>query len=103
MGALERIFKMLDYEPKIKNYEGNKLNDDNNLCIEFKDVSFTYPRTNVEILHSINLKIEPGECVAFVGASGSGKSTIIKLIERFYDTTSGCIEINCENIKNLDS
>jgi ABC-type multidrug transport system fused ATPase/permease subunit len=52
-------------------------------------------------LHGISTKINAGDCVAFVGASGSGKSTIIKLIERFYDVGDGFIEINGENIKNI--
>lgn len=54
-------------------------------------MKFSYPSTNNEVLHGINFSVSPGECAAFVGTSGSGKSTIIKLIERFYDATSGSI------------
>lgn len=54
------------------------------------------------MLKNLNLKISPGERVAFVGSSGSGKSTIIRLIERFYDLTSGQLTIDGHNIKEID-
>lgn len=58
--------------------------------IELCDVSFSYPsRPNVIVLHNFNLKIPVGKSMALVGGSGSGKSTVISLIERFYDPTSG--------------
>lgn len=67
-----------------------------------KDVKFNYPnRKEVQILNEINVEIKPGDCVAFVGTSGSGKSTIVKLIERFYDTTQGSIFLNNQDIKNI--
>ncbi|EGR30239.1 hypothetical protein IMG5_137140 [Ichthyophthirius multifiliis] len=101
MGALERIFEMLNYEPIVKNNTGK-----NFTCvsgeIELKDVTFSYPKTNVEILHGVSSKIKAGECVAIVGASGSGKSTIVKLIERFYDVSSGGIFVNGENVKEIN-
>ena len=60
--------------------------------IKFENVTFTYPfRRNVVVLQDFNLKIERGKTVALVGASGSGKSTVVSLIERFYDVDSGSV------------
>ena len=70
--------------------------------IEFKNVSFRYPRTDSYILKNLSFTIKPGEKVALVGENGAGKTTIIKLIARFYDVTDGEILINDINIKVLD-
>ena len=80
-------------------------NKPNPSVIEFKQVSFKYPGTKRYILNNFNLRIEYGEKIAFVGENGAGKTTIIKLLLRFYDVTSGEILINGVNIKdiNLDS
>lgn len=72
-------------------------NDD----IEFKHVSFTYPGSEKEVLHNINLTIKSGSIVAFVGKSGSGKSTLVSLIPRFYDVTKGVIKIGGVNVKEM--
>ena len=68
--------------------------------IEFKNVSFKYPDTDKYILNDISFVANPGETVAFVGTTGCGKSTLINLIPRFYDVTSGEILINNVNIKD---
>lgn len=68
--------------------------------IEFKNVSFTYPNGR-EVLKDVNLVVEPGEAVALVGINGAGKSTIIKLLCRFYDVSSGEILVNGVNLKKL--
>lgn len=71
--------------------------------IEVEDVHFRYPtRPGVRVLRHFNLKVEPGTHVALVGASGSGKSTIIQLIERFYDPVSGAVKVDGENIAELN-
>ena len=71
--------------------------------IEFKNVKFTYPsRKDVPILHGIDLKVEAGKTVALVGSSGSGKSTIIQLIERFYAPDSGSILLDGEPIDGFN-
>jgi ABC-type multidrug transport system fused ATPase/permease subunit len=69
--------------------------------IEFRNVSFTYPSGHAA-LHDISFVIEPGESVALVGVNGAGKSTIIKLLCRFYDVTSGAILINGVDLRELD-
>ena len=69
--------------------------------IEFKNVSFKYPGADEYILKDINFKAKSGETTAFIGSTGSGKSTLINLIPRFYDVTSGEILIDGENIKNV--
>ena len=76
---------------EIKNYD-----------IKFNNVSFTYPDTDVEVLHNVNLDIKSGTTVAFVGKSGGGKSTLVSLIPRFYDVTKGSIEIGGINVKDMN-
>lgn len=68
--------------------------------IEFKNVDFAYPNASASVLENINLKIEKGETVAIVGATGSGKTTLVNLITRFYDVTKGERLVDGENIKN---
>ncbi|KAG6548945.1 hypothetical protein Mapa_009713 [Marchantia paleacea] len=71
--------------------------------IEFQQVRFSYPeRPNVVIFRNLNLTVLPGRSVALVGPSGSGKSSIIALIERFYDPLSGCVRIDGEDIKRYN-
>ena len=69
-------------------------------AIHFKEVSFAY-EDEKDVLHSINFSVKAGETIALVGSSGSGKSTILNLIPRFYDTSSGEIKIDGINIKDL--
>ena len=69
--------------------------------IEFKNVSFKYPGAEDYVLENITFTAKPGETTAFIGSTGSGKSTLVNLIPRFYDTTEGEILLNGVNIKNL--
>ena len=69
--------------------------------VEFKNVSFKYPDADEEILHDINFTAKPGETTAFIGSTGSGKSTLINLIPRFHDVTEGEIKVSGVNIKNV--
>lgn len=70
--------------------------------IEFKNVSFCYPGTDVYVLKDIDIKIEPGQTVVLVGFNGAGKTTLIKLLTRLYDPTSGEILLDGKNIKSYD-
>jgi ATP-binding cassette, subfamily B (MDR/TAP), member 1 len=71
--------------------------------IQLKDIHFRYPtRPTVRVLRNFNLTVQPGTHVALVGASGSGKSTIIQLIERFYDPIAGAVLVDNENIAELN-
>jgi ABC-type multidrug transport system fused ATPase/permease subunit len=71
--------------------------------VEFVDVEFNYPsRENIKILDKLSLKIRAGQTVALVGASGSGKSTCIQLIQRFYDTLVGSVLIDGKDIKTFN-
>ena len=100
--SVNRINEVLDTEEKIKYGKVNK--DKNNLkgVVEFKNVSFKYPDAEEYILENINFKANKGETVAFIGSTGSGKSTLINLIPRFYDATEGEILIDGINVKELD-
>ena len=96
--SAKRINQVLDTENKIK--EG-KLDDIKETgTIEFKNVAFKYPDAEEYVLKDINFKIEKGQTVAFIGATGSGKSTIINLIPRFYDATEGEILLDNVNVKD---
>jgi len=93
------------YNETSKNNSKNGSNNKNSSVgdIELKDVTFAYPtRTNVSVLKNFNLIIKPHQTVAIVGSSGSGKSTVLCLLERFYDVNSGSVSIDNTNIKELD-
>ncbi len=70
--------------------------------IEFEKVTFTYPDTNITALHDLSFTVSPGETLAIIGNTGSGKSTILELIGRLYDVTSGVIKVDSIPIKNLN-
>ena len=76
--------------------------DPENAVFEFSDVSFSYPETDTPILKNFNMKIKSGERLAVVGMNGSGKSTMIKLLCRLYDTTEGKITLNGIDIRDFD-
>ena len=97
----ERVFKVLDTEPDIKEIENHpnlKINTGN---IEFKNVSFSYPKTDAEAVKNINISIKGGTTAALVGHSGAGKSTIVNLIPRFYDPKEGSIQIDGQIINEV--
>lgn len=101
MASSERIFMLLDNDEKIKNPENPLSLKAVKGEIEFKNVWFAY-KENEWVLRDVSFKITPGEKVAFVGATGAGKTSIISLISRFYDIQQGEILIDGVNIKDLD-
>lgn len=100
MASSERIFKLLDTESTIKNPESPKPLKVFTGEIEFKNVWFAYNDEDW-VLKDVNFKIRPGESIAFVGATGAGKSSIINLMGRFYDIQKGEILIDGVNIQDL--
>ena len=99
--AADRIFDILDQKPIVKNSQAAKSIGKINGTVEFRDVSFAYDNDN-EVLKNINFKVNKGEKIALVGATGAGKSTIVSLISRFYDPTVGEVLIDGKNIKNVE-
>ena len=96
----KRINEFLQIEPEIKNTVVDK--KEINGSVAFKNVSLRYDDTNIEALKNISFHVESGETLAILGKTGSGKSTIVNLISRLYDTTSGEILIDNLSIKNYN-
>ncbi|QOY77878.1 SAV1866 family putative multidrug efflux ABC transporter [Staphylococcus aureus] len=99
--SMDRVFQLIDEDYDIKNGVGAQPIEIKQGRIDIDHVSFQYNDNEAQILKDINLSIEKGETVAFVGMSGGGKSTLINLIPRFYDVTSGQILIDGHNIKDF--
>ena len=100
--SARRINEVLETESSIKDKEETKQFDKTKKgLVEFKDVSFRYPDADTEILEDINFTAEPGKTTAIIGSTGSGKSTIVNLIPRFYDVTGGELLIDGVNVKDV--
>lgn len=99
--AMERVFSALERVPEIRNCENPKTLETPKKSIEYEEVGFSYVK-NKPVLKDVNLKINIGETIAFVGNSGGGKSTLVNLLPRFYDVTKGKIKIDGTDIKELD-
>ena len=98
--AIERVFDILDAKPAITDRKGAvEMNPDVHE-IEYKNVSFEYVK-DVPVLKNVNFKVKRGETIAFVGNSGGGKSTVVSLLPRFYDVTSGAILIDGVDIRDV--
>ena len=100
MVAANRVFKIMDTESKILN-SGNLSYDSFLGNIKFNNITFSYSE-GVDVLKDISFNVNKGEKIAIVGATGSGKTTIINLLTRFYQTTQGSIEIDDIDINNMD-
>ena len=100
--SAKRINEVIETESSIKDREEVKNFDPNKKgLVEFKNVSFRYPDADTEILSDINFTAKPGETTAIIGSTGSGKSTIVNLLPRFYDVTGGELLIDGVNIKEV--
>ena len=100
--SARRINEVIDAKPSIKDKAELKKFDSNKKgLVEFKNVSFRYPDADTEILSDINFTAKPGETTAIIGSTGSGKSTVVNLIPRFYDVTGGELLIDGVNIKDV--
>ena len=102
--SAKRINEVLETEPSIKDKperELKKFDENKKGLVEFKNVSFRYPDADTEILEDINFTAKPGETTAIIGSTGSGKSTIVNLLPRFYDVTGGELLIDGVNVKDV--
>lgn len=100
LAGAESVFHVLD-EPEEVNtgtYQTPRVKG----AISYKNVNFSYPRSNVQVLHDVNIEIKPGQRVALVGRSGSGKTTLAGLLPRFYDLTAGDITIDGVSIRDYE-
>ena len=96
------ILELIESQPKVPFTNENRILNDFTGQIEFRDVWFKYPSRDVWVLKNVSFIVKPGEITAFVGHSGSGKSTILQLILRFYDPNSGQILFDGVDIRQLD-
>ena len=103
--AASRVFAVVDLEPKITDLEGAVELQEDIVSVEFKDVHFTYPETTVKVLSGISFTANGGDFIGIMGHTGAGKTTILKLLMRYYLPDSGMVLINGKPISNytLDS
>lgn len=100
--SAKRINEVLDTENLVKDAKEVKKFDANKKgLVEFRDVSFKYPDADSEVLEDISFTAKPGEVTAIIGSTGSGKSTVVNLLPRFYDVTAGEILVDGVNIKDV--
>jgi ABC-type multidrug transport system fused ATPase/permease subunit len=101
MAALEKIVEVLDTEPAMADAPGARELPQIAGRVEFADVQFAYSPTSAEVLHGVSFAAEPGQTVALVGHTGAGKSTVVKLLARFYDPTSGRVLIDGTDVRDV--
>ena len=100
--AADRIYEVLSMEPKIVDPKVAKsFNNDKRGLVEFKDVTFKYPGAHEAVLENISFTAKPGQTTAFIGSTGSGKSTLINLIPRFYEVSEGSIMVDGVDIRDV--
>ncbi|MCB2305216.1 ABC transporter ATP-binding protein/permease [Clostridium estertheticum] len=96
-----RINEVLDMDPEIIDSKNTKLADKQSGYVDFKDVTFSYPGSDQPAISNITFSARPGETTAIIGGTGSGKSTLINLIPRFYDVTSGAILVDGVDVREM--
>lgn len=100
--SAERIAEVLEKKPSIVDpARPEKFDAPERAVVEFRDVCFRYPGATEDVLHNISFTARPGETIAVIGTTGSGKSTLVSLIPRFYDTTAGSVSIGGKDIRKL--
>lgn len=99
--SANRIKEVLDVEPEIKDPENPKKLENPKGLIEFKNVSYTFPHAEEPILKNISFTAEPGKTTAIIGSTGSGKSTLVNMIPRFYDATEGQVLIDGVDVREI--
>jgi len=99
--SLKRIDEVIETEPDLK-FNHEESNVDLKGSVEFDDVSFKYPGSSKETLSHVSFKVDPGETVGIVGKTGSGKSTLVSLLVRLYDPTSGTIRLGGCDLRDVN-
>ncbi|MDU2203783.1 MAG: ABC transporter ATP-binding protein [Thomasclavelia ramosa] len=99
--SAKRIEEVFNLDPIIKNKPADS-DFDEKVSIEFDHVTFVYPDGEETVLQDVSFKANKGEMIAFIGSTGSGKSTLVNLVPRFYDVSSGSIKINGKDIRDYD-
>lgn len=100
--AADRIYEVTSTESSILNKEGAEQIADATGTVVFEDVSFRYPGADTDVIHGISFTAKPGETTAVIGSTGSGKSTIVNLIPRFYDVTEGSIKVDGVDVRDAE-
>ncbi|MFI5050106.1 MAG: ABC transporter ATP-binding protein, partial [Gaiellales bacterium] len=99
--ALDKIFDVLDTDPRLTDRPDAKELPQITGWVEFEDVRFAYREGSAEVLHGISFAVQPGQTVALVGHTGAGKSTIVKLLARFYDPTGGRVLVDGHDLREV--
>lgn len=102
VAGINRIFEILDHEPEIKSPHPSTKLPPFSGAIEFRDVWFRYTGETAYALEEINLKVKPNQVIALIGPTGSGKTSLINLIPRFYDVTQGAVLVDGVDVRKLD-
>ena len=99
--ASRRVFAIIDLEPSISDLEGSEDLEEPITSISFDSVTFAYPSTNVNVVNDVSFEVQSGGFLGIMGHTGAGKSTILKLVEKFYQPQEGEVRINGRNISDF--
>ena len=99
--ASRRVFAIIDLEPSISDLDGSENLEQPITSISFDSVTFAYPSTNVNVVNDVSFEVQSGGFLGIMGHTGAGKSTILKLVEKFYQPQEGEVRINGRNISDF--